>query len=158
MLWPLLTLGFIILAWISIGVVDLIGPMVGFETFYHMVIGSDKLLAIAIAITLFFCFKNLKLGYHKFVNTIATTTFGVLLIHADSDAMRTFLWKMVFRVPEQYWKPLPDLILHAICTVLIVYVICVIIDLMRICLFENHFFAGGLEKIQKLLKERFIKV
>lgn len=157
MLWPLLTLGFIILAWISIGVVDLIGPMVGFETFYHMVIGSDKLLAIAIAITLFFCFKNLKLGYHKFVNTLATTTFGVLLIHADSDAMRTFLWKMVFRVPEQYWKPLPDLIFHAICTVLIVYVICVIIDLMRICLFEKPFFCWWFRKNPEIVERTLYK-
>ena len=139
--WTLLSLGLVLLAWASIVVVDVVGPKVGFTSYYHMVAGSDKLLAIAIALSLFFCFKNMKLGYHKSINTIATTTFGVLLIHANSDAMRTFLWRMLFKVPEQYYRPLPNLILHAVSTVLIVYVACVIIDLVRIYLLEKPFFA-----------------
>lgn len=105
LLWPLASLGLVLLAWASIIVVDFVGPYVGFDSYYHMVVGSDKLLAIAIVLCLIFSFMNMKMGYHKVVNTISAMTFGVLLIHANSDAMRTFLWQIVFKVPQQYILP-----------------------------------------------------
>ena len=140
-LWPFASLGFVLLAWVSILVVNFVGPYVGFDSYYHMVVGSDKLFAIAIAICLFFSFMNMRMGYHKIVNTISATTFGVLLIHANSDAMRTFLWQIVFKVPQQYTLPTGQLALHAISTVSIVYVVCVLIDLVRIQLLEKPFFS-----------------
>ena len=141
LLWPLASLGLVLVAWVSIIVVDFVGPYVGFDSYYHMVVGSDKLFAIAIAICLFFSFMNMRMGYHKIVNTISATTFGVLLIHANSDTMRTFLWQIVFKVPQQYTLLTGQLVLHAISTVSIVYVVCVLIDLVRIQLLEKPFFS-----------------
>lgn len=54
---------------------------------------SNTVLALAISICSFMCFKNLKIGYSKLINTIGGSTFGVLLIHANSDVMREWLWK-----------------------------------------------------------------
>ena len=68
--------------------------------------------------------------YHPFINTVAATTFGILLIHANSDTMRTWLWKdicnNVYFYNSQYFY------LHAILTVLIIFTICSIIDYLRI--------------------------
>lgn len=58
---------------------------------YHMVINANKLLAVTLAISLFTAFKNLDIGCSRWINKLSSATFGVLLIHANSDAMREFL-------------------------------------------------------------------
>ena len=60
-------------------------------------------------------FKN------KFINAVSSTTFGVLLIHANSSTMRQWLWKDVINVIGAYnysW-----LILHAIASVFVIFII-----------------------------------
>ena len=74
-------------------------------------------------------FKNLNLKYNKHINVIAGTTFGVLQIHANSDAMRTWLWVDVLKNVNMYssrW-----LIIHAFASVLGIFVVCSLIDLLR---------------------------
>ena len=102
------------------------------------------------SISLFMLFKNINIKYSKTINTIASTTFGVLLIHANSDAMRKFLWQDIFNVKGQYYSEM--LFIHAIITVLIVYSICVCIDLIRIKLIEKTIFKflKRKEKFNKL--------
>jgi hypothetical protein len=56
---------------------------------YYFVADSNKILAVFTAVSAFITFKNIKLKYNKTINTIASATFGVLLIHANSDAMRS---------------------------------------------------------------------
>ena len=59
---------------------------------YFFVQDSNKLLALCTAVTSFLFFKNWKLRYVPFINTAGACAFGVLLIHASSDAMRQWLW------------------------------------------------------------------
>lgn len=54
---------------------------------------SNKLLAFLVSVSTFMFIKNLHIRQSKWINTIASCTFGVLLIHANSDAMRQWLWK-----------------------------------------------------------------
>ena len=60
---------------------------------YSYVSDSNTFLAVATGVSLFMTFKDLKMKYHKWINTIAASTFGVLLIHANSDTMRLWLWR-----------------------------------------------------------------
>lgn len=62
-------------------------------SFYFLVIDSNKPFAVTTAVALFLFFKNLKIGYSRVINTIAASAFEILLIHANSDAMRQWLRK-----------------------------------------------------------------
>lgn len=92
---------------------------------------SSTLLAFVLGTSLFLFFKNLNLGYHKCINTIASCMFGVLCIHAASNAMRTWLWRHICRVPEMACVPLWLLAAHALGCVLIIMVVCSLIDFAR---------------------------
>ena len=102
---------------------------------YHMVINANKLLAVTLAISLFTAFKNLDIGYSRWINKLSSATFGVLLIHANSDAMRQFLWGGVLKVTDFYNSD--KLIIYAVLSVLAVYIICTLIELFRIRFIEK---------------------
>lgn len=127
------------LSWASILVVDFAGSKVGFKNYYHMVANEHKFLALACSFSLFMLFKNIKIKQNKVINTIAASTFGVLLIHANSDAMRKFLWQDVLHNTSYYDSPL--LAVHAILSVILVYVVCVCIDQLRMRFLEKPLFA-----------------
>lgn len=90
---------------------------------------SHKILALAVSISSFMMFKNMKLPKSRVINTIASCTFGVLLIHAASDDMRRWLWRDtcnnvgMFQSVYLYW--------HALLVPLAVFGICALIDYIR---------------------------
>ena len=105
---------------------------------YHFINDSNKLMAVLLSVSLFMYFKDLKIPYSKVINRIAQSCFGVLLIHANSDAMRTWLWKDFLDVAGQYHTN--TFMLHSILSVLGIYVVCTIIDQLRISYIEKPFF------------------
>lgn len=123
--------------------------------YYHFVIDSNKLLAIMTAVFAFLYFKNLNIKYSKTINLISASTFGVFLIHANSDLMRKFLWIDLFKnisfINSKY------LVLHAILVVLGIYIVCTIIDILRIKLIERPFF-NFYEKNESRLKKCYDKL
>lgn len=105
---------------------------------YCLVSDSNALMAVATAVTSFIFFKNLKIPYIKLINTIGASTFGVLLIHANSDTMRQWLWRDVVDcvghyADELYW-------LRPIIAVLLIFTICIVIDYIRIKTVEKWTF------------------
>jgi len=104
---------------------------------YFFVADSNKPLAVATAVCAFLFFKNLKMGYSKVINTIAASAFGVLLIHANSDTMRQWLWRDTLDNAGHYAG---NIYLHAFASVLAVYAICTLIDFVRIQLLEKPAF------------------
>lgn len=102
---------------------------------YFFVNDSNKILAVLPAVYGFLFFKNLRIGYRKFINIIASASFGVLLIHTNSDAMRTWLWQTTLCNTSAFYQPW--WFGHAILSVITVYTICTIIDLLRIYLIER---------------------
>ncbi len=135
-LWVALTIISLLLSWTSVVLFAYIGKIIkNTEITYFLVSDSNKVLALTTGITAFMLFKNIKLKQHKWINLIASSTFGVLLIHANSDAMRQWLWKDMLQNVTFYNSSY--LILHAIISVLVVFVVCTIIDQIRIKLIEN---------------------
>ena len=105
---------------------------------YYFVADSNKILALITAFCAFMFFKNLNLGYNKFINKVAASAFGVLLIHANSDAMRKWLWKDV--LDNTYYYNSGFYFLHAILSVVSIYIICTLIDMLRIKFVEKPAF------------------
>lgn len=83
-------------------------------------------------------FKDLKMKYHKWINTIAASTFGVLMIHANSDTMRYWLWQKIVDCKGAY--ELPHACLYTIGCVLAIFAICILIDYIRIHTLEKWTF------------------
>ena len=120
--------------------------------FWWFLRDSNKILSVATAISLFLLFKNIKLKYNPIINTLAQSVFGVLLIHANSDAMRQWLWVDTLRNTSIFGSPW--LVLHAVGSVLGIYLICTAFDQVRIHLIEKpffHHFADTIESMQKAI-------
>lgn len=90
---------------------------------------SNKLLAFLVSVSTFMFIKNLHIRQSKWINTIASCTFGVLLIHANSDAMRQWLWKETCDNVGFFNSSM--IYVHALCVPIIVFIACTIIDFCR---------------------------
>jgi hypothetical protein len=93
------------------------------------------------SITIFYWIKNVDIGSKKIINAVSKTTFGVYLIH-DNGNLREYLWKNIIKTPEYFYSGF--FFIHLICTVIIIYIICVMIDFGRIYLIEKPLFASNI--------------
>lgn len=91
--WLFATMISIMLSWVSILAGAYIYAKLERKVYFYFVADSNKFMALITAVCAFLLFKNLNMKYNPFINTIASSAFGVLLIHANSDAMRQWLWK-----------------------------------------------------------------
>ena len=108
---------------------------------FYFMSDCNKFFAVAFAVCSFLCFKNMSIGYSKIINAFGAGTFGVLLIHANSDTMRTWLWKDLVDVIGYYQMlTTGELILYSVVVVLAVFAICNMIDQLRIITLEKWFF------------------
>jgi len=151
--WGMIFIFSMMITMVSILIVDYIGSRFGFYGYYHMINNAQKLFAVTGAVSMFMWFKDLKLKQSKFINVVASATFGVLCIHANSDQMRQFLWRDIFKNTTFYTSSF--LIIHAVFSVIVVYSICVVIELLRAKLIEKPFMQflekkGFQEKVLKL--------
>ncbi len=106
----------------------------------YFVADANKLGAVLVSVFLFCTFKNLQIPYSKGINLVAKTTFGVLLIHANSEAQRTFMWRDLLHVDASYELLLPFLMLRSAVIVCGVFVVCSLLDLIRIYAVERPVF------------------
>jgi len=136
-LWGGLTVASIFVSVLSIICCALFGEKFGLDSAYSFVQDSNTFLAVTNGVCSFMFFKNLKIPQSKFINTVAASTFGVLLIHANSDTMRKWLWKDTLNNVGAY--DTSYFALHAIGSVLLIFTICIVIDYLRIRFLERPF-------------------
>lgn len=106
---------------------------------YFFVADSNKILAFAVSLFAFLIFKNWRIPKSRFINTVASTTFGVLLIHSASDGMRKWLWKDLVNVSGAYSSlALPTLIGYSVAVTLGVFAACSALDYLRIRFVEGR--------------------
>lgn len=106
---------------------------------YFFVSDSNAILALLVGVTTFMFFKNLRILQSRFINAVASTTFGVLLIHANSNAMRQWLWKDTVDCDGHYNDTY--YYLYAPAAVLCIFAVCSIIDYIRIQTVEKWAFS-----------------
>lgn len=139
----------LVLMVLSLTVIDYTGFM-GLDSyfFFH---DSHKFLAVTLSVSIFLFFKNINIRNSRIINTAAASTFGILLIHANSSTMRRFLWGTVFDNVSMYNSKY--IVLHSIFAVVMVYLVCLILDMIRIIIIEKPLF----KKLDKIDFETIIK-
>lgn len=123
----------LLLSWASVAVIFSASVRFGRPLpWYWFVADSNKVLALATALSAFCLFRLLPLGRSRIVNRVSSATFGVLLIHASSDTMRRWLWQDVCRNVWHFENDTPGgFVLHALLCTLCVFCACAGIDLLR---------------------------
>lgn len=128
---------FSLLRYLSCVALVLLGTRIPFASSHSLYFyNQNSIFTFLSALALFMYFEKTNIGYHKWINVIASATFGVYLIH-DSKIIRPLLWLDVFK-NAQYQESIM-LIPYSIIVVLVVYAACTIIDLVRQRLFEKPF-------------------
>lgn len=87
-----------------------------------------NIFCLIFSISLFCLFKNIKIKHNKVINFISSATLGVYLIH-DNHLLRQILWNNWLNV--NYHLQYNYFWLFALCSVLLVFVICFIIEILR---------------------------
>lgn len=110
----------------------------GRDMSHYFVTDSNALLAVLLGLSSFLFFKNLKIKNSKFINTVSATCFGVLQIHANSDAMRSWLWGDTLNNVKVYYTDY--MVLHFVLSVIGIFAVCSVIEMLRIKFVEKPFF------------------
>lgn len=101
---------------------------------YDYFLPMNSILIFTLSISTLVLFSKIDIGNIKWINIISSATFGVYLIH-DNKLMRDFLWVKIFN--NQSYINSNKLILYSIAVILIVYILCTLIDLIRIYILEK---------------------
>lgn len=99
--------------------------------------GINSFIILFISISIFGFFQSFSIKNNRLINTIASTTFGIYLIH-DNPYMRNFLWITVFKNNIYYFSHY--LLIHALVSIILVFAICTLIDLCRQRFFQSFLF------------------
>ncbi len=103
---------------------------------------------LLLGIGLFITFLKVKITYSPWINTIASTTFGIYLLH-DNKLVMHYMWDHVFSTYQYYDSPL--LPLYAVLIVAFVFVIGMCVDYLRLAFIEKPVMKAitpSLERIQ----------
>lgn len=98
---------------------------------YFFVADSNKIMALALSVASFMFFKDLKIPHSRIINAVGASTFGVLLIHANSDAMRQWLWRETVDCIGHFGPSVLWTLSYATVSVLLIFTICAGIDWFR---------------------------
>lgn len=130
-LWGWNSIALVILSMLSVASIAVLSQHYGkgIGKIYYFMADTNKIFPVLISITSFLFFKEIKIPQNKFINTVAASTFGVLLIHANSDTMRQWLWKTVCNNAGMYSSNL--IYIHAILVPISVFALCIVIDHIR---------------------------
>lgn len=134
-IWAWIMTASVFLSILSVILGAWVGSKIGAYPHYYFVIDSNKILAVTTSVSAFLFFKNLNIKQSKIINSVSSSTFGVLLIHANCDSMRTWLWDDVLNNVRYFDSKY--FVFHAIGSVLIVFFACVFIDKIRIAVIEK---------------------
>lgn len=102
---------------------------------WSFLVDSNAPMALVVSICSFMWFKNIKIKQSKWINLVGASTFGVLLIHANSDAMRQWLW--VDTLQNVKWFSSDYFLLHMLISTVSIFVICILLDRLRIIFVER---------------------
>lgn len=135
----LFSIVFSILTYLSSAFFTVLGSKWSFfslhTTFFY---GQDTIPVLLTSLSVFMTFASLKINYSKWINIIASATFGVYLIH-DNEIARQLLWIDLFK-NSQYQNSV-FLIPYSVIVVISVYICCTLIDLLRIYTVEKAFMS-----------------
>lgn len=93
-------------------------------------------LILFIGLNLLIGVAKMKVYKSRKINILASATLGIYLIH-DNNYVRPYLWGTICKNMQWYKSDL--LIFHAAISIIFVYIICTLIDLLRQATIEKAF-------------------
>lgn len=120
---------------------------------YYLVADTNKIMALLVAVCSFMWFKDLKIKYSPIINTFGAATFGVLLIHANSDAMRQWLWQETVDCTGHLGDSLLWTLGYSTISTLIIFFMCAGIDILRAKFVEPHLMKFSHSIISKTINK-----
>ncbi len=99
---------------------------------FYFFSGLNSIVAILFSVAIFILILNIKLE-NKYINIVGSTTFGIYLIH-DHPFVREYIWESVFKNKEHFYDN--SLIIRTIFEPLLVFLVCMVIELLRQKLFS----------------------
>lgn len=91
----------------------------------------NTILMVALSLSVFLCFSFIHIRPNKFINLLASTTFGIYLLH--DGQLNFYMWQVLLK--STTYTNSPRLILYIPVCVLLIFVIGAIVDLARQGLF-----------------------
>lgn len=138
-----ISIGFVILTWVEILLLDfIVFKFDKSQSIWCFAIGdANKINIFLLAVSIFLYFLRLNIRCIKSVNYVGGggIAFGVLLWHANNDIMRQWLWKDFLKNTEYLTHDY--LWLHCLLSVVSVYVICTMLELLRYYFIERPIFS-----------------
>lgn len=108
------------------------------QDIYYFVSDSNVFIAFMLGLSIFMLFKNIPLHQHKWINILAQGSFAVLLIHDNSATMQRWLWIHTINAKKIFTLSYSPL--FALAVIICVFLICSLLDQIRIQLIENKIF------------------
>ena len=99
------------------------------EQIFYFTQNDYGFFQLLLGIGLFIIFLKAKITYHSWINTIASTTFGIYLLH-DNKLVMHYMWDYIFSTYQYYDSPL--LPLYAILIVALIFIVGMCIDYIRL--------------------------
>ncbi len=121
----------IVILWCSSTLINWVGIYLGKErvlSYSRHFMSMESIIVLVIAYELFMTFLCMKKFSNNIVNKIAGAAFGVYLIH-DNVNLRILLWQNIVKYVD--WERPVYLVLYSFICVVLIYIICTVIDLIR---------------------------
>lgn len=93
------------------------------------------IIGVLTAVGLFTWVGSRNISYNNFINVIASTTFGIYLIH-DNRNVRPFIWNMIFHTENMISK-LPYILFNILLICLLIFIVCSFMEYVRKALFDK---------------------
>ncbi len=120
-----------VVGWVVLYDLDAYAVHIGLGSYDYFVSEAYRLFAFLTSLLLFCLFKNIKLPYVRSINVVASTTFGVLLIH-DASGMRTYLWEEVWQVCKCCsLMPTLPFVGFSLTAIVVTFVVCAAVEYFR---------------------------
>ena len=111
-----------------------INKLVGTSALYFT--SGDKILCVIASVSLFLWVINIKPFHNKRINSLSRSVLGVFLIHFN-PLLRGVLWYKIS--PNADYINTNAIVLHCIIKVSIIFIVCFIIDQIRILTIDKVF-------------------
>ena len=116
----------------------------GYTTYFY---GKDRILILVISVFLLLGFLKLDVGSNRIINLLASTTFGVYLIH-ENRYFRDLLWNTVTRkasIGDKDW-----LLPYSLAVIILVFSACSLLEYFRFYGLENRYMKAVKRLSQKI--------
>lgn len=123
-----------------------------------LLVNGETIICLFIAISIFTWIGSKNIGYSKFVNNIAATTFGVYLIH-DNIFVRSLIWNDLLHMRLMAFQP-AYVIFYILLLCVLIFTICSLLEFIRMLVFSNFEigFATLLDSARNKVFKKFNQV